>query len=178
MNRSEIVITILVVLVIFLGCVSLEMRSDVSDLKRRNSALDFGIKSASSKYLTVLKDNEKLLEENKKLREENDKLKKEINSWRKIENVKLTAYCPCDECSGGWGKQTKLGTTAKEGRTIAVDPKLIPLGSEVLIEGKVYIAEDIGGAVKGKVIDIYFDEHKSNFRKYVDVLVRIQEVVE
>lgn len=43
----------------------------------------------------------------------------------------------------------------KVGRTIAVDPDVIPLGSTVLIDGKAYIAEDIGGAIKGNVIDMY-----------------------
>lgn len=40
-------------------------------------------------------------------------------------------------------------------RTIAVDPDVIPLGSTVLINGKEYIAEDIGGAIKGNVIDLF-----------------------
>ncbi|MFR1857426.1 3D domain-containing protein [[Clostridium] innocuum] len=38
---------------------------------------------------------------------------------------------------------------------MAVDPDVIPLGSKVLIDGHVYVAEDVGGAVKGNVIDIY-----------------------
>ena len=41
----------------------------------------------------------------------------------------------------------------KVGRTIAVDPDVIPLGSTVLIDGKEYIAEDTG--VTGNVIDLY-----------------------
>ena len=45
------------------------------------------------------------------------------------------------------------------GRTIAVDPNVIPLGSKVLINGNVYIAEDTGSAIKGKKIDIYFGSH-------------------
>ena len=32
---------------------------------------------------------------------------------------------------------------------------MIPLGSKVLINGHEYVAEDVGGAVKGDVIDIY-----------------------
>lgn len=42
-------------------------------------------------------------------------------------------------------------------RTIAVDPNVIPLGSTVLINGKEYIAEDIGGAIKGNVIDLFVE---------------------
>jgi 3D (Asp-Asp-Asp) domain-containing protein len=47
----------------------------------------------------------------------------------------------------------------KQGRTIAVDPKVIPYGSRVEINGHVYVAEDCGGAIKNKRIDIYFDSH-------------------
>ena len=71
-----------------------------------------------------------------------------------------TAYCPCYECSEGWGDSTSTGATAKEGRTIAVDPKVIPYGTTVIINGKEYVAEDCGGAIKGNKIDIYFDTHE------------------
>lgn len=72
---------------------------------------------------------------------------------------KLTAYCPCYECSEGYGDNTSTGNKAKEGRTIAVDPKVIPYGTEVEIDGNMYIAEDCGGWVKGNHIDIYFNTH-------------------
>ena len=71
----------------------------------------------------------------------------------------MTAYCPCYECSEGYGTQTATGATAKEGVTIAVDPKKIPYGTEVEIDGKMYIAQDCGGAIKGNKIDLYFDNH-------------------
>lgn len=71
----------------------------------------------------------------------------------------LTAYCSCSRCSGGWDSKTATGTKCKEGRTIAVDPKVIPYGTTVRINGKDYVAEDCGGGIKGKHIDIYFDSH-------------------
>ena len=71
-----------------------------------------------------------------------------------------TAYCPCYECSEGWGDSTSTGAKAKEGRTIAVDPSVIPYGTTVVINGKEYVAEDCGGAIKGKKIDMYFDSHE------------------
>ena len=78
----------------------------------------------------------------------------------------ITAYCPCEKCCGKWADGiTATGTTATEGRTIAVDPAVINLGSVVYFEGvdglvSGYIAEDTGGAIKGNKIDLFFDSHQ------------------
>ena len=56
--------------------------------------------------------------------------------------------------------RTATGSKPKEGRTIAVDPKVIPYGSTVYIEGYGYfIAEDTGGAIKGNRIDIFINDY-------------------
>ena len=73
---------------------------------------------------------------------------------------KLTAYCPCYECSEGWGRMTSSGRTAQANHTIATDPRVIPEGTRVIINGQVYVAEDQGGGVKGNHIDIFF-EHQA-----------------
>lgn len=73
--------------------------------------------------------------------------------------MKCTAYCDCPECSSGYGRHTHSGTTAEAGRTIAVDPDVIDIGSKVEIEGQIYVAEDVGSAVQGDHIDIFFDSH-------------------
>ncbi|WP_058485827.1 3D domain-containing protein [Defluviitalea phaphyphila] len=60
---------------------------------------------------------------------------------------------------------TYTGTRAKVG-TVAVDPNVIPLGTKLFVEGYGYaVAEDIGGAIKGNKIDLYFDtqEEADNF---------------
>lgn len=55
------------------------------------------------------------------------------------------------------GGRTAMGTRARVGE-IAVDPKVIPLGSRVYIEGVgARIAEDTGGNIKGNTIDIYMN---------------------
>lgn len=79
---------------------------------------------------------------------------------------KLTAYCPCAQCCGKCDGITATGTQAAEGRTIAVDPSVIPYGSTVTLyyeDGTVhtYTAEDCGGAIKDKRIDVYFDSHRT-----------------
>lgn len=64
----------------------------------------------------------------------------------------MTAYgSDCIGCSG----ITAAGTVPEKGRTIAVDPDVISLGSEVRIDGQVYIAEDTGGAIKGNKLDLF-----------------------
>ncbi len=77
----------------------------------------------------------------------------------KVYTVNCTAYCSCSKCCGKSDGITATGTHVTEGRTIAVDPKMIPLGSKVEIDGHIYIAEDVGGGVKGNRIDIYFGSH-------------------
>ena len=75
---------------------------------------------------------------------------------------KIYAYCPCEKCCGsGASGITATGTTATAGRTIAVDPDVIPLGSVVIIGGNEYIAEDTGSGIKGKTIDLYMDSHEA-----------------
>ena len=72
---------------------------------------------------------------------------------------KTTAYCPCNKCSEGWGRRTSSGTLATAGHTVATDPRVIPAGTRLLIDGVEYVAEDIGGGVKGNHIDIYYNTH-------------------
>ena len=100
------------------------------------------------------------------LEEEINKLMQNIEELQKklpvsLGKFKLTAYCNCSKCCGKWANGvTATGVMPKEGRTIAVDRNVIPLGSKVIIDGKEYIAEDVGGAIKGNRIDVYFDSHK------------------
>ena len=91
---------------------------------------------------------------------------KEWNTWEYIGEFKITYYWLAEN-----GRSTSTGALATEGRTIAVDPNVIPYGSEVLINGHVYIAEDCGGAVKGNVIDIFVEDERMEMY-YTDVYVR------
>lgn len=78
----------------------------------------------------------------------------------------LTAYCPCARCCGKSDGITATGTLAAEGRTIAVDPRVIPYGTHVLLifpDGtqRSYIAEDCGSGVTGSRIDVFFTDHET-----------------
>jgi len=70
-------------------------------------------------------------------------------------------------------RKTATGTVPTAGRTVAVDPHVIPLGSKIHIEGVgERIAEDSGGRIKGKKLDLFLPsvEHCRRFG------VRLREV--
>ena len=73
-----------------------------------------------------------------------------------------TGYCPCGSCSGRWGRLTSTGALAAAGHTVAVDPRVIPYGARLMINGVIYTAEDRGGGVRGNHIDIFYDTHEES----------------
>lgn len=94
-------------------------------------------------------------------------------SWTSLGDFRMTAYCSCESCCGYWATvrptdengnpivYTASGAVAEAGTTIAVDPSVIPYGTEVKINDHIYIAQDTGGAIKGNRIDVYHDTHDS-----------------
>jgi 3D (Asp-Asp-Asp) domain-containing protein len=90
----------------------------------------------------------------------NARVQKTIGIKRRNQNiqgrhlkVKATAYCN--------DPITATGTVPTVGRTIAVDPRVIPYGSKVYIPqlNATFIAEDCGSAIKGNRIDIYMGSY-------------------
>ncbi|AJQ26444.1 3D domain-containing protein [Pelosinus fermentans] len=80
------------------------------------------------------------------------------SKYEKVLDIKATAYSPGPLDNDQWGDKTYLGTTIRPG-VVAVDPKVIPLGSRLYVEypdghGEYAVAEDTGGAIKGNRIDI------------------------
>ena len=68
--------------------------------------------------------------------------------------VEATAYSSQDP---GCGCTTATGLAVRKG-IIAVDPGTIPLGTDIYIPGYgKAVAADIGGSIKGNIIDIAFD---------------------
>ena len=73
---------------------------------------------------------------------------------------KITHYCTCSKCNGGWGTSTAWAGAIEPGVTIAVDPDVIPKLSWVYIEGYgLRQAQDCGGAIKGNHIDMAVSSH-------------------
>ena len=72
-----------------------------------------------------------------------------------VKIYKITAYCPCSKCCGKFASgRTASGTKATAGRTIAA-PSNFKFGTKLLINGKEYVVEDRGGAIKGNRIDLF-----------------------
>lgn len=83
--------------------------------------------------------------------------------WSQTYGVyEVTAYCSCEICCGS--HSDGITATGRDASLmgVAVDPKLIPFGSRLDIPdyGTWVLADDVGGAIKGKHIDIRFKTHQ------------------
>jgi uncharacterized protein YabE (DUF348 family) len=72
------------------------------------------------------------------------------------------------------GRYTCTGQVAHFGG-VAVDPRVIPLGTRLYVEGYGYAtADDIGGAIKGDRMDVFFESERDSVRwgrRYVKVYI-------
>ena len=98
-------------------------------------------------------------------------------------DVLVTGYCNCGDCCGwrfSWlgfgppvytygpmrGKRKEIGVTARGTQahhgTVAADPKVYPFGTRLQIPSYgTGVVEDVGGAIKGKHIDVWFPSHQT-----------------
>jgi 3D (Asp-Asp-Asp) domain-containing protein len=89
----------------------------------------------------------------------------------KVIHAVATAYSKAPEENGGWGPVDYFGNPLVLG-TVAVDPSVIPLGTQMYITGYdafglprggfMATATDIGGAIKDNRIDIFVPGPKKN----------------
>ena len=93
---------------------------------------------------------------------------RQVTEKYSVDTFQVTAYSPYDNISGmendGNPNKTATGTKPRPG-TIAVDSKVIPYGSKIIIiyeDGTVEygIAEDCGGLIKGNIIDVFRQTYK------------------
>lgn len=96
--------------------------------------------------------------------------------YKYLGNFKISHYC-CEKykhiCGTGTGK-TATGLDVQPGM-ISVDPRIIPLGSIILINGVEYVAEDTGGMIKGKKIDMAVLTHQEAINLgvyYADIYIK------
>ena len=95
--------------------------------------------------------------------------------YKSVMQVKATAYCLCKKCCGKSPDNPRYGYTASGLRivpgtgmkVIAVDTSVVPLGTNVYVEG-LYgagnygyaVAAETGSAIKNMKIDLYMDTHE------------------
>ena len=90
-----------------------------------------------------------------------------------------TSYCSCSLCCGEYANNRKdgivygaSGDILIPGKSVAVDPSIIPYGTVLYIDGELYIAQDTG--VSGNRIDFYCASHEealANPNKTTDVYI-------
>lgn len=84
----------------------------------------------------------------------------------RLDDVTVTHYCTCSTCCGWDTGITASGLWATPGVTVAVDPDVIPLGADVLVDygdgtGLHYMrADDTGSAVRGNHINVCLASHE------------------
>jgi 3D (Asp-Asp-Asp) domain-containing protein len=77
----------------------------------------------------------------------------------------LASGYSANDSSQGTNNITATGKEIEQGM-VAVDPKVIPLGTRIEIKDMgIFVAEDTGGKIKGNRIDIYFDS-KEEAKKF------------
>ncbi len=109
---------------------------DITDTLRAQAALDAKNAKSGSVQKTVI--GEAVTEESKKYQKGDS-----------LGEFKITGYY-------GDGN-THSGVKPQANHTIAADLSILPLGTKVMINNTVYTVEDKGSAVRGKMIDIFYD---------------------
>lgn len=161
-----------------LDVMNLELKNEISTMNNLLERLEYNVDNLQCDIddykLKIQELNEEITihkETITKVRKENSELRKKLVSTSTVaptrgssalRTFEATGYCSCIKCCGPNAKGiTATGTKVQANRTIAVDPKVIPLGSKVKIEGLgTFTAEDTGSAVKGNIVDIYFGTHQ------------------
>jgi uncharacterized protein YabE (DUF348 family) len=98
-----------------------------------------------------------------------------LKEYKEIKRMEVTAYYPGELSTGEWADgYTFTGLMAGKG-IVAVDPTVIPLGTKLYIPGYGEgIAADIGGAIKGNIIDVCFDTYQEAIhwgRQVLDIYI-------
>jgi len=85
----------------------------------------------------------------------------------RVVEMTVTAYCPCRKCCGKHADGvTASGRSVKTngGRFVAADTRVLPMFTKVAIPGynggKAVPVLDVGGAIKGNRLDVFFATHQ------------------
>ena len=151
----------------------IESSNTVSELQDALSTLTYLIPTLNSSTV-IATANDSIYQGNLKVEEINAKAEAEAASPSRGESITDTSTPGESSCSTDLSTLTMQSTAYTGGTltatgskpvynpggisTIAVDPNVIPLGSKVYVSGYgTAIAADTGGAIKGNIIDVYFN---------------------
>lgn len=90
-----------------------------------------------------------------------------LEKAHRLDDVIVTHYDVCVECCGKVDGIGAAGRKVVPFVSAAVDPRVIPLGSDVLVDYNdgtgvhYYRADDTGGAIKGKRVDLCVSDHQT-----------------
>ena len=88
---------------------------------------------------------------------------KTVRAGDSLGTVVTSGYCSCSICCGQWaGGPTASGVYPTANHTIAVDASnpIVPMGTEIIMNGTLYKVEDTGAFARyGVDFDVYYDSH-------------------
>lgn len=166
MRIRRIVIFVVEILLLILTIIQLATIIDLRNTYKR--VAEYKIEEVTDVQYVIVPMTLKNVEQDIIEEEQNNEVKEDVF----LGNFKLTAYCSCYKCceeyaldrpidsNGNEIVYGSIGEMLVEGYSIAVDPNVIPYGTEVIIDGITYKAQDCGGAINGNEIDVYFADHK------------------
>jgi 3D (Asp-Asp-Asp) domain-containing protein len=84
-----------------------------------------------------------------------------VSQGKRVLTMVATGYDGCYECNKPYyGQPSYIGLPLRRG-IVAVDPKVIPMGTRLYVEGYgEALAADQGNAIKSNRIDLFFDTHQ------------------
>jgi 3D (Asp-Asp-Asp) domain-containing protein len=177
----KILTVVLVIAVIILTKTVGVLKQELADTNNRLAELET---EDDDQYEQLLEKFEKLQKDRGRLEDELNKLKQRVEEFEIFE-FEATGYSPFDDRTGlnhdGSPDTTATGTRPRPG-VVAVNPKIIPYGTIMYIEGYGWgIAEDTGEAIRRRtdLIDLFFYTHDEAYawgRRTVKVLFRKGEV--
>lgn len=179
MSKSRYIAVVLLISTVLTNATAMSAYKKLEAIRQERNTIKNELAQSKKENIQLRREKEKLSNVVEETNEQLQKTKKDLNTAKnKLKNnqslskptrgstggyqtFSATAYCKCKKCCGRWSTSpTASGTTPKQGRTIAVDTNLIPMGSKVEIRGMgVFIAEDTGSAIKGRIVDIYHNNH-------------------
>lgn len=175
-----------------LGITQVEQLEEMEELRGRHLTLVDNYEQLAEEYEELSEDLENLQALHKTLKQTKEELqvknrelerkfktkqssrgesRKNSSVAKDMGHFTATAYDNSVQSQGKWVNQTATGFSLKghtleSARCIAVDPKVIPLGSKVRLTfsgeyshlNGIYTAYDTGGAIKGRKIDVFFGD--------------------